>query len=50
MLTIVGLYAEPWVSAVATHPLRIPVWALIVCLTVLLPPALLWICNQQQGS
>ena len=49
-LIIVGLYAEPWLSAVATHPLRVPVWALIVCLTVLLPPALLWIWNQQQGS
>jgi hypothetical protein len=49
-LTIVGLYAEPWVNAFANHPLRVPVWALIVCLTVLLPPAVLWIWNQQQGS
>jgi len=49
-LIIVGVYAEPWVSAIATHPLRVPVWALIVCLTVLLPPAVLWICNQQHQS
>jgi len=50
VIGLVGVYIEPWVGTFSTHPLRVSVWALIVCLTILLPPALLWICNHRQGS
>jgi len=50
MIGVLAITVESRLDAFATHPLRVPVWALVVGLTVVLPPAVLWICNRHGGS